>query len=81
MLAAFVKFEYPNDIGPGVYDIHSPRVPPESEMIELLQKALTLIDAKQLWINPDWLKNPRLARSYCRFKNYGRRREIIAAPN
>lgn len=53
LLAAFVKFEYPNDIGPGVYDIHSPRVPPESEMIELLQKALTLIDAKQLWINPD----------------------------
>jgi 5-methyltetrahydropteroyltriglutamate--homocysteine methyltransferase len=53
LLAAFVKFAYPNDIGPGVYDIHSPRVPPESEMIELLQKALTLIEAKQLWINPD----------------------------
>lgn len=53
LLAAFVKFEYPNDIGPGVYDIHSPRVPPESEMIDLLRKALTLIDAKQLWINPD----------------------------
>ncbi len=53
LLAAFVKYKYPNDIGPGVYDIHSPRVPPESEMIELLEKALTLIDAKQLWINPD----------------------------
>ena len=53
LLDAFVKFKYPNDIGPGVYDIHSPRVPPESEMIELLEKALGLIAPKQLWINPD----------------------------
>jgi len=53
LLDAFVKFKYPNDIGPGVYDIHSPRIPPELEMLELLEKALNLIDPKQLWINPD----------------------------
>jgi len=53
LLDSFVKFKYPNDIGPGVFDIHSPRVPPESEMIELLEKALNVIDAKQLWVNPD----------------------------
>ena len=53
LLEAFVQFKYPNDIGPGVFDIHSPRIPPESEMTELLEKALDVIDAKQLWVNPD----------------------------
>jgi len=53
LLDAFVKFSYPNEIGPGVYDIHSPRVPDASEMLELLKKASQYIDPKLLWVNPD----------------------------
>ena len=53
LLDAFVKFSYPNEIGPGVYDIHSPRVPEASEMLELLKKASRYIDPKLLWVNPD----------------------------
>lgn len=53
LLDAFADFNYPNEIGPGVYDIHSPRVPPTQEMIELLHKALEVIPAKLLWVNPD----------------------------
>lgn len=53
LLDAFVKFKYPNDIGPGVYDIHSPRVPEESEYVHLLEKALEVIPARRLWVNPD----------------------------
>jgi 5-methyltetrahydropteroyltriglutamate--homocysteine methyltransferase len=53
LLDAFVKFQYPNDIGPGVYDIHSPRTPQVPEMIRLLKKASTVIPAERLWINPD----------------------------
>ncbi|MCC6916880.1 5-methyltetrahydropteroyltriglutamate--homocysteine S-methyltransferase [Nitrosomonas sp.] len=53
LLDAFVKFSYPNEIGPGVYDIHSPRVPDTSEMLELLKKASRHIDPKLLWVNPD----------------------------
>ncbi|MGJ7032679.1 5-methyltetrahydropteroyltriglutamate--homocysteine S-methyltransferase [Niabella hirudinis] len=53
LLDAFAMFEYPNDIGPGVYDIHSPRVPSEDEMLALLEKALEAIPAERLWVNPD----------------------------
>lgn len=53
LLKAFVDFKYPNQIGPGVYDIHSPRVPQQSEMVTLLRKALEVLDAKQVWVNPD----------------------------
>ncbi|WP_336961784.1 5-methyltetrahydropteroyltriglutamate--homocysteine S-methyltransferase [Chryseobacterium contaminans] len=53
LLHAFADFKYPNEIGPGVYDIHSPRVPSKEEMIELLIKAQQVIPAKQLWVNPD----------------------------
>ncbi|MXS80297.1 methionine synthase (B12-independent) [Nitrosomonas eutropha] len=53
LLDAFVKFSYPNEIGPGVYDIHSPRIPDTSEMLELLKKASHHIDPKLLWVNPD----------------------------
>ncbi|CAD85347.1 MULTISPECIES: 5-methyltetrahydropteroyltriglutamate--homocysteine S-methyltransferase [Nitrosomonas] len=53
LLDAFVKFSYPNEIGPGVYDIHSPRVPDASEMFELLKKASRYIDPTLLWVNPD----------------------------
>lgn len=53
LLNAFVNFKYPNEIGPGVYDIHSPRVPSQEEMENLLSKALNVLDAEQIWINPD----------------------------
>ncbi len=53
LLDAFVKFKYPNQIGPGVYDIHSPRVPSEAEMESLLRKALKVLSATQVWVNPD----------------------------
>ncbi|MFA6232146.1 MAG: 5-methyltetrahydropteroyltriglutamate--homocysteine S-methyltransferase [Rhodanobacter sp.] len=53
LLDAFVKFQYPNEIGPGVYDIHSPRVPDVGEMVALLQKAQSVLAAEQLWVNPD----------------------------
>ncbi|HVV27492.1 MAG TPA: 5-methyltetrahydropteroyltriglutamate--homocysteine S-methyltransferase [Rhizomicrobium sp.] len=53
LLDAFVGFRYPNDIGPGVYDIHSPRVPSQAEMEGLLNKALDVLSPQQLWVNPD----------------------------
>ncbi len=53
LLDAFEAFAYPNDIGPGVYDIHSPRVPQASEMANLLRKAAKRIPAERLWVNPD----------------------------
>ncbi|GAB3781639.1 5-methyltetrahydropteroyltriglutamate--homocysteine S-methyltransferase [Dyella agri] len=53
LLDAFVRFRYPNGIGPGVYDIHSPRVPTQEEMLELLRKALQVLQPSQLWVNPD----------------------------
>lgn len=53
LLDAFVKFKYPNEIGPGVYDIHSPRVPDTSEMVALLEKAKDVLDERQIWVNPD----------------------------
>ena len=53
LLDAFADFKYPNEIGPGVYDIHSPRVPSRNEMVKLLEKAQAVIPAGQLWVNPD----------------------------
>ncbi|WP_025141654.1 5-methyltetrahydropteroyltriglutamate--homocysteine S-methyltransferase [Pedobacter jeongneungensis] len=53
LLDAFADFKYPNEIGPGVYDIHSPRVPRREEMIQLLKKAKSVIPSDQLWVNPD----------------------------
>ena len=53
LLDAFTVADYPNDIGPGVYDIHSPRIPTEGEMEELLHRALACIPAERLWVNPD----------------------------
>jgi 5-methyltetrahydropteroyltriglutamate--homocysteine methyltransferase len=53
LLDAFHKFAYPNDIGPGVYDIHSPRVPSEEEIVALMEKARKVIPDAQLWVNPD----------------------------
>lgn len=53
LLDAFVDFKYPNDIGPGVYDIHSPRTPSQEEMTQLLHKALEVLKPEQIWVNPD----------------------------
>lgn len=53
LLRAFVDFKYPNQIGPGVYDIHSPRVPKQEEMVTLLRKALEVLEPAQVWVNPD----------------------------
>jgi 5-methyltetrahydropteroyltriglutamate--homocysteine methyltransferase len=53
LLNAFVNFKYPNEIGPGVYDIHSPRVPKQQEIEKLLQKALDVLKPEQIWVNPD----------------------------
>ena len=53
LLEAFAEFKYPNEIGPGVYDIHSPRVPAVEEMTALLDKALVVVPADNLWVNPD----------------------------
>ena len=53
LLDAFRDFRYPNEIGPGIYDIHSPRVPSKEEMMALLEKALVFIPKERLWVNPD----------------------------
>ena len=53
LLDAFVGYKYPNEIGPGVYDIHSPRVPEVGEMAELLTLARQRLADAQIWINPD----------------------------
>ena len=53
LLQAFARFEYPNEIGPGVYDIHSPRVPGVDEIVVRLKKALDYLKPEQLWVNPD----------------------------
>ena len=53
LLNGFGQFRYPNEIGPGVYDIHSPRVPAQAEMVRLLRKASAVIPAGNLWVNPD----------------------------
>ncbi|UUY08158.1 5-methyltetrahydropteroyltriglutamate--homocysteine S-methyltransferase [Pseudomonas sp. J452] len=53
LLQAFEVFDYPNDIGPGVYDIHSPRVPDTGEILRLMRKAAQRVPAERLWVNPD----------------------------
>jgi 5-methyltetrahydropteroyltriglutamate--homocysteine methyltransferase len=53
LLGAFTSFKYPNEIGPGVYDIHSPRVPTKTEIINLLNLARRNLRDDQLWVNPD----------------------------
>jgi 5-methyltetrahydropteroyltriglutamate--homocysteine methyltransferase len=53
LLADFGRFRYPNDVGPGVYDIHSPRVPSASDMEALLLRAAEVLPPTRLWVNPD----------------------------
>ena len=53
LLDVFADYRYPNDIGPGIYDIHSPRVPSDEEMLALLIKAARVIPMENIWVNPD----------------------------
>ena len=53
LLDGFGQFSYPNDIGPGLYDIHSPRVPTTESMLRLLDRAAEVIPLERLWVNPD----------------------------
>ncbi len=70
LLEAFKQFDYPNEIGPGVYDIHSPRVPGTEEMAELLRLAAAVIPVEKLWANPDCgLKTRGWEESYASLKN------------
>ncbi len=53
LLDAFENFQYPNEIGPGVYDIHSPNIPTQEHIVQLMRKAAERVPAERLWVNPD----------------------------
>ena len=53
LLSAFSEFQYPKEVGPGVFDIHSPRIPEVDEMKTLLKKAVDVLPAGNIWVNPD----------------------------
>lgn len=53
LLDVFDNFKYPNEIGPGVYDVHSPNIPTQEHMVELMKKAAERIPSERLWVNPD----------------------------
>ncbi|MFH1744457.1 MAG: 5-methyltetrahydropteroyltriglutamate--homocysteine S-methyltransferase [bacterium] len=53
LLETFARYHYPNEIGPGVYDIHSPRIPSHDEVESLLRRILTVLSPTQVWVNPD----------------------------
>ncbi|TNE73248.1 MAG: 5-methyltetrahydropteroyltriglutamate--homocysteine S-methyltransferase, partial [Gammaproteobacteria bacterium] len=53
LLDVFDRFDYPNEIGPGVYDIHSPNIPSEEQVVSLMKEAAKRIPAERLWVNPD----------------------------
>src|SRR5260370_13951888 len=70
LLEAFKEYRYPNEIGPGVYDIHSPRVPSTAEIAQALKRMQEVLDDRQIWANPD-----------CRFKTPGWEGEPAALRN
>jgi len=53
LLQTFASYRYPNEVGPGVYDIHSPRIPTKEEMLDLLKRAAAVLSPSQIWVNPD----------------------------
>ena len=53
LLRGFEQYKYPNEIGPGVYDIHSPRVPPVAEITGALKSMARVLEDAQIWVNPD----------------------------
>lgn len=70
LLDAFAKNSYPYEIGPGVYDIHSARIPSVNEIINLMHKAETMIPRERLWVNPDCgLKTRRWPETIASLKN------------
>jgi 5-methyltetrahydropteroyltriglutamate--homocysteine methyltransferase len=70
LLEAFADFKYPNEIGPGVYDIHSPRVPTIEEMQNLLERASSFLPIRNLWVNPDCgLKTRKWSETQLALKN------------
>lgn len=89
LLEAFVEFKYPNEIGPGVYDIHSPRVPSVEEMENLLLKAGAVLPPENLWVNPDcglktrgWAEvKPSLARMVDAARRLRARLKTSASPD
>ena len=80
LLEAFDRFNYANEVGPGVYDIHSPRVPSTEEMVELLHRALRHIPQQRLWVNPDCgLKTRQWDEAYPSLKNMVEAAETVRA--
>ena len=80
LLDAFDRFNYANEVGPGVYDIHSPRVPSTEEMVELLHLALKHIPQERLWVNPDCgLKTRQWDEAYPSLKNMVEAAELVRA--
>ena len=80
LLGAFDRFNYANEVGPGVYDIHSPRVPSTEEMVELLHRALKHIPQSRLWVNPDCgLKTRQWDEAYPSLKNMVEAAKIVRA--
>jgi 5-methyltetrahydropteroyltriglutamate--homocysteine methyltransferase len=70
LLDCFRENPYPNHIGPGVYDVHSPRVPEVAEIVGLLEKACRVLPAKRVWVNPDCgLKTRGEVESWAALKN------------
>ena len=80
LLDAFQRFDYPNEIGPGVYDIHSPRVPGVEEIQDLLHRAARVIPVTRLWVNPDCgLKTRGWKETMAALKNMVRAAELVRA--
>ena len=80
LLDAFRDFKYPNEIGPGVYDIHSPRVPEPAEMVALLRKAAAVVPPGNLWVNPDCgLKTRRWPETEAALRNMVEAAKVLRA--
>ena len=82
LLDSFRDFEYPNEIGPGIWDIHSPRVPTTEEIVELLKKACNYIPKERLWVNPDCgLKTRKWEETSASIKNMVKAAHIMRKEN
>jgi 5-methyltetrahydropteroyltriglutamate--homocysteine methyltransferase len=70
LLDDFRENPYPNHIGPGVYDVHSPRIPDVAEIVTLLEKACRVLPRVNIWVNPDCgLKTRGEAETWASLKN------------
>ena len=78
LLDAFAKDGYPFEIGPGVYDIHSARIPSVEEMVDLIHKAEKMIPRERLWVNPDCgLKTRKWPETLASLSNMVRAAEVL----